>query len=114
MNEEELDLATRLVHGGEGIDPLTGAVAPVLVRSKTFQQPEFGTESKWKYARGTNPTRVALQKKLEDIEGKGQASVFGSGLAAMTSLLLTLSPGDHILFLPRNLRRRLSLAGSGF
>lgn len=94
----QLALATNLVHGSEKPDPQTGAVAPVLVRSKTYQQPEFGVDSRWKYARGTNPTRVALQDKLESIEGEGQATVFGSGLAAMTCLLLTLSPGDHILF----------------
>lgn len=94
----ELELATRLVHGGDEIDPLTGAVAPVLVRSKTYRQPEFGTDSRWKYARGTNPTRVTLQNKLEGTEGEGQATVFASGLGAMSSLLLTLAPGDHILF----------------
>lgn len=94
----ELSRATNLVHGSEKPDAQFGAVAPILVRSKTYQQPEFGADSKWKYARGTNPTRVALQDKLESVEGQGQATVFSSGLAAMTCLLLTLSPEGHILF----------------
>jgi len=97
-DKPNLALATNLVHGSEKPDAQFGAVAPILVRSKTYQQPEFGADSKWKYARGTNPTRVALQDKLESVEGEGQATVFSSGLAAMTCLLLTLSPGDHILF----------------
>jgi len=90
--------ATAFVHSGESPALGSGAIAPVLVRSKTYQQPEFGKESKWKYSRGTNPTRASLEAKLEGIEGQGQATVFSSGLGALTSLLLTLKPGDHILF----------------
>jgi cystathionine gamma-lyase len=97
-SQSELDLSTLLVHGGETPDPATGSIAPILVRSKTYRQPCFGEDSKWKYARGTNPTRATLEAKLAAIEGDGQATVFGSGLGALTSLLLTLSPGDHILF----------------
>lgn len=93
-----IGLATSCVHGGEHPDPQHGAIAPVLVRSKTYQQPEFGEDSKWKYSRGTNPTRATLEAKLAAIEGAGQATVFSSGLGALTCLLLTLQPGDHILF----------------
>jgi cystathionine beta-lyase/cystathionine gamma-synthase len=94
---QNLAAATQFVHGGERPDPLTGAVAPVLVRSKTYQQPRFGEESTWKYARGTNPTRATLEAKLAAIEGEGQATVFGSGLAAITMIFLALKPGDHVL-----------------
>ena len=88
---------TKLIHGGESPDPLTGAVAPILVRSKTFQQPEFGVESKWQYSRGKNPTRSILERKLESLLGEGHATVFGSGDAATSMFLLTLNPGDHII-----------------
>lgn len=90
-------LGTKLVHGGESPDPLTGAVAPVLVRTKTFRQPVFGVEAKWQYSRGKNPTRSILENKLESLAGDGQATVFGSGDAATTMFLLTLKPGDHII-----------------
>jgi cystathionine beta-lyase/cystathionine gamma-synthase len=90
-------LGTKLVHGGEEPDPLTGAVAPVLVRSKTFRQPVFGQEATWQYSRGKNPTRSILENKLETLAGDGQATVFGSGDAATTMFLLTLKPGDHLL-----------------
>lgn len=90
-------LGTRLVHGGERPDPLTGAVAPPLYRTKTFRQPQLGTEAKWQYSRGKNPTRTILQNKLEVLAGNGQATVFGSGDAATTMFLLTLRPGDHLL-----------------
>lgn len=90
-------IGTKLIHGGEAPDPETGAVAPVLVRSKTFSQPEFGKEAKWQYSRGKNPTRSILERKLEVLTGGGQATVFASGDAATTMFLLTLKPGDHIV-----------------
>ncbi|HEX8834006.1 MAG TPA: PLP-dependent transferase [Abditibacteriaceae bacterium] len=94
----ELHADTVLVHSGDGPDAVNGSVAPVLVRSKTYRQPCFGEDAAWKYSRGTNPTRAALEAKLADIEGEGQATVYGSGLAAITILLLTLESGDHVLF----------------
>lgn len=90
-------LGTKLVHGGEPTDPATGAVAPILVRSKTFRQPVFGEEAPFQYSRGKNPTRNILEHKLEALAGVGRATVFGSGDAATTMFLLTLKPGDRIL-----------------
>ena len=98
-NKQTAGLGTRLVHGGEAPDPYTGAIAPILVRSKTFQQPTFGVEAKWQYSRGKNPTRSILERKLEALVGDGQATVFGSGDAATTMFLLTLKPGDHLVLL---------------
>lgn len=97
---------TLAVHAGEKPDPLTGAVAPVLVRSKTFSQPMFGEEAVWQYSRAKNPTRSQLQEKLAELEigslqcaddNKPQAFVYSSGLAAETMFFLTLDPGDHII-----------------
>jgi cystathionine beta-lyase/cystathionine gamma-synthase len=96
-NKQNFGFSTRLVHGGEAPDPFTGAVAPVLVRSKTFQQPTFGVESQWQYSRGKNPTRSILERKLEALVGDGKATVFGSGDAATSMFLLTLKPGDHLV-----------------
>jgi cystathionine gamma-lyase len=95
--QQDFGIGTRLVHGGQSPDPLTGAIAPVLVRSKTFQQPVFGVESKWQYSRAANPTRSILERQLESLVGDGQATVFGTGDAATTMFLLTLKPGDHII-----------------
>lgn len=91
---------TQLVHGGESPDPLTGAIAPVLVRTKTFAQPQFGVESTWQYSRGKNPTRNILERKLEVLAGDGRATVFGSGDAATAMFLLTLKPGDRLVCCP--------------
>ncbi len=100
MNDEFLSVAgfsTRLVHAGEAPDPVTGAIAPPLIRSKTFAQAEFGRESEFQYARGKSPTRLRLEEKLAALEGGGSATVFGSGVAAEAALFLALSPGDRVL-----------------
>jgi cystathionine beta-lyase/cystathionine gamma-synthase len=89
--------STRLIHAGDAPDPTTGALAPVLVRSKTFRQPTFGKQPKYQYSRGQNPTRSILEDKLVALLGEGQATVFGSGDAATAMWLLTLRPGDHII-----------------
>ena len=89
--------STQAVHCGEKPDKETGAVAPILVRSKTFAQEKFNVESEYKYSRGKNPTRSKLEEKLSALEGGGLATVFSSGLAAETAFFLTLSPGDHVL-----------------
>lgn len=91
-------ISTKLVHGGEAPDAEFGAIAPLLVRTKTFRQPRFGKESKWQYSRGKNPTRSILEAKLESLlDNKGQAAVFSTGDAATTVLLLNLKPNDHIV-----------------
>lgn len=90
-------LGTKLIHGGEAPDPQTGAIAPILVHTKTFQQPIFGKESTWQYSRGKNPTRSILERKLESLLPGGKATVFGSGDAATAMFLLTLKPGDHLI-----------------
>src|SRR3989344_732120 len=95
--KEELNCETLAIHAGNAPDVITGAIAPPLVRTKTFKQPEFGIEGKWQYARGQNPTREILEKNLSALEGDGDAIVFGSGLAAEAMFFMTLQPGDHVV-----------------
>lgn len=89
---------TLAVHAGESPDEATGAVAPILVRSKTFAQRAFGEGALYEYSRGKNPTRDKLCEKLVALEGGGECNVYASGIAATTAFFLTLSPKDHILF----------------
>lgn len=97
LHKNTWGFSTQLVHGGEKPDETTGAVAPILVRSKTFSQKEFGVESTFQYSRGKNPTRLKLEEKLAELEGGGQTTVYASGVAAEAAFFLSLSPGDHVL-----------------
>ena len=45
----------------------------------------------------SNPNRSALEKALAELEGGTAAFAFGSGMAAIASLLQTLAPGDHVI-----------------
>jgi cystathionine beta-lyase/cystathionine gamma-synthase len=94
MNNDFFD--TKLIHSGEPPEKLTGSVAPVLFRTKTYAQ-KFGVDQEYAYSRGKNPTRVALENKLCELENAKYCSVFSSGNAATSAFLFTLNPGDHIL-----------------
>ena len=97
---------TRAVHGGEAVDPVTGASAPNLVMSTTFAMDEpagfsisaFEGEMPYVYTRWGNPTVKVLERKLVALEGAGECVAFASGMAATAALLLTvLKAGDHLV-----------------
>jgi cystathionine gamma-synthase len=88
---------TRAVHEGQEPEPSVGSVNIPIFQTSTYAQPEVGKPIRYDYARGGNPTREALQTVLASLEGGAHAISFASGLAAETTLLLTLAPGDHVL-----------------
>lgn len=91
--------ATRAIHAGQAFDPTTGAVIPPVYQTSTFVQTHVGgLREGYEYARGTNPTRDALQTLIADLEGGRHGLSFASGLAAEDAVLRgLLRPGDHLL-----------------
>ena len=55
-------LATRCIHAGNTVEPVTGAVMPAIVTSTTFRQPAFNEPGEYVYSRASNPTRDALER----------------------------------------------------
>ena len=88
---------TRAIHVGQEPDEAYGAVNVPIYQTATYAQPGVGKPKAYDYARSGNPTREALQQVLASLEGGTRALAFASGLAAQTTLLLTLSPGDRIV-----------------
>ena len=97
---------TKAVHAGESPDPITGASAPNLVMSTTFiADPDaafsasaLGDDPPFCYTRWGNPTVDQLEKKLAVLEEAEACAAFGSGMAAVTALLLhELRSGDHLV-----------------
>jgi len=89
---------TLAVHAGHEIDPATGAVAPPIHLSTTFERDVEGTYSRgFMYTRNDNPNRNALEEGVSGLEGGAAAAAFGSGMAAAMGLLAALAPGDHVL-----------------
>src|SRR5260370_34300527 len=92
-------LETKLIHAGEPRPRIQGAVGMPIFQSATF---EYGDETDYhdlKYIRLNNtPNHVALHEKLSALENAEAALVTASGMAAISTTLLTiLSSGDHLL-----------------
>ena len=88
---------TRAIHAGQDPEAAFGAVNVPIYQTSTYAQDGVDRPKVWDYARVGNPTREALQQALAALEGGERALCFASGLAAETSLLLTLRPGDHVV-----------------
>ncbi|HZC99014.1 MAG TPA: cystathionine gamma-synthase [Actinomycetes bacterium] len=102
MSFEQSHFETRAVHVGSEPDAGTGAVIPPIYQTSTFAQESPGRHRGYEYARTGNPTRTSLEDCLAALEGLGAgnpggALCFGSGMAATTTVLQTLGPGDHLL-----------------
>jgi cystathionine gamma-synthase len=74
-----------------------GSVNVPVYLTSTYAQDAPGDPKVWDYARVGNPTRFAFEQALASLEGGAHGLAFASGLAAETTLLLTLEPGDHVL-----------------
>ena len=94
---KHLDFNTRVIHGGQSPDPITGAVMPAISVSSTYRQHAPGEHTGFEYGRTHNPTRQAWERAVADLEGGAQAFAFSSGLAAMATVLDTLPAGSHIV-----------------
>ncbi|MFL5766854.1 MAG: cystathionine gamma-synthase [Actinomycetota bacterium] len=98
MSEERRPrFETRAIHAGQEPEPEYGAVNVPIFQTSTYAQPKVGEPHRFDYGRSGNPTREALQQAIASLEGASTAFSFASGLAAETTLLLTLSPGDHVV-----------------
>ena len=89
--------ATRVIHGGQRPDPLTGAVMPPIYATSTYVQSSPGVHQGYDYARTRNPTRDALQAAVANLEGGTAGFAFASGMAASATLLELLDAGAHII-----------------
>lgn len=89
---------TALIHGGKTTDPLTGAVTPPIYQTSTYKQDGIGNlREGYEYSRTANPTRTALETLITDIEGGASGFAFGSGMAAISTILMLMKSGDHVI-----------------
>jgi cystathionine gamma-lyase len=89
--------STRAIHAGQEPDPSTGAVVVPIFQTSTYAQEALGRNLGFEYARTHNATRSALERNLAALEGGRHGLCFASGLAATTTLMQTLSSGDHVV-----------------
>ncbi|AQU80372.1 bifunctional cystathionine gamma-lyase/homocysteine desulfhydrase [Planococcus faecalis] len=88
---------TRLIHGGIVGDEATGAVSTPIYQVSTYKQEAVGKFKGYEYSRTGNPTRHALEELIADVEFGHAGFAFGSGMAAISSVMMLFSAGDHIV-----------------
>ncbi len=97
MSEErhrEDGFETRAIHEGQGYQGETGAVIPPVYLTSTF---ETGNPDGFDYTRSGNPNFRNLESTLASLEGGKHATVFASGVSAITAIVSTLKSGDVVL-----------------
>ena len=88
---------TKAIHAGQDPDPSTGAVTVPIYQTSTYVQDALGQHKGYEYARTKNPTRSALEACIASLESGSHGVGFASGMAAITTLAMLLSAGDHTI-----------------
>lgn len=92
-----MKFGTRILHTGNEIEPNTGAVSVPIYHASTFKQERTDSFGPYDYSRSGNPTRDAVEAIIAELEGGAAGFAFSSGMAAISSVLLMFSPGDHLI-----------------
>jgi cystathionine gamma-synthase len=89
---------TKAIHAGGATDDETGALAPPIHLSTTFERAKDGAPAHaFSYIRDGNPTQARLEEALAAIDSASHALAFASGMAAVTCVLQSLPPGSHLI-----------------
>jgi cystathionine gamma-synthase len=89
---------TRAIHDGQPPDPSTGAVTVPIYQTSTYVQEAVGElKDGYDYSRTANPTRRALETCLASLESAEHGFAFASGMAATTTVMHLVSPGDLVV-----------------
>ncbi len=97
MSSEHLHFGTRAIHAGQEPDPSTGAIMTPIYQTSTYVQERPGKHKGYAYARGKNPTRVALEKCIASLENAKHGLCFSSGQGAEDAIIKLLRPGDEVI-----------------
>ena len=92
-----LGFSTRAIHAGQSPDPSTGAIMMPIYATSTYVQKSPGVHQGYEYSRTQNPTRMAYERCIADLEGGQAGFAFASGTAAVATLLDTLETGSHVI-----------------
>jgi cystathionine gamma-lyase len=89
--------ATRSIHAGQTPDPATGAVMTPIYATSTYVQSSPGVHKGYEYSRSQNPTRMAYERCVADLESGSAGFAFASGMAATSTALELLDSGSHVI-----------------
>ena len=97
MKEKPRGFATRAIHSGQLPDPTTGSIITPIYQTSTYVQQSPGVHKGFDYARSINPTRLAYESCVADLEHGARGFAFASGLAGMATVLELLDSGAHAI-----------------
>src|SRR5438270_9006774 len=95
--KKQHEFDTRAIHAGQEPDPTTGAIMTPIYATSTYVQESPGRHKGYDYSRSINPTRLAYERCVADLESGTRGWAFASGLAAMATALDALESGSHIV-----------------
>ena len=88
--------ATRTIHAGQSPDPTTGAIMTPIYATSTYVQESPGVHKGYEYSRTQNPTRLAFEACIADLESGASGFAFASGMAATATILELLDAGAQL------------------
>lgn len=92
-----MKFSTKVVHAGQEPEAMTGAIMPPIFMTTTFVQEAPGISKGYEYTRAQNPNFTILEELLASLENAKYATVFSSGLGALTAMISMLSSGDRVV-----------------
>lgn len=92
--EKNVGFSTKAIHSGLGYRDTTGSVIPPIYQTSTF---EYGNPEGFDYTRSGNPNFRNLESTLASLENSQYATVFASGVSAITAVVSTLKAGDLVI-----------------
>ena len=95
--KRHFEFATRAIHAGQQPDPSTGAIMTPIYATSTYVQESPGKHKGYDYSRSINPTRLAYERCIADLESGTRGFAFASGLAAMSTALELIDSGSHVI-----------------
>src|SRR3989338_1347214 len=97
LQRDKKDIRTRAVHTGVYKDASYNSVTTPIYPTSTFYFDALRKNKGYDYTRSGNPTRTALEENIASLEGGVGASATATGMAAITTALFFLKPGDHVI-----------------
>ena len=96
-DDQKHAFATRAIHAGQEPDPSTGAIMPPIYATSTYVQESPGVHRGYEYSRTQNPTRMAYERCVANLESGTHGFAFASGMAAIGTALELVDSGSHIV-----------------
>ena len=89
---------TQMIHGGHTTDDFTGVITTPIYQTSTYLQDDIGDlRQGYEYSRTANPTRASIESVIANLENGKHGFAFGSGMAAISAVIMLLDKGDHLI-----------------